>query len=377
MQHLRKMATFGSEANSYMKQVDVIASIGELLYERDSVIVPGFGGFVSNYQQANIDHVQGLLHPPAKQLDFNDNLSLNDGVLVDYLQKKYQVTEIEALDAVNDFVLQTKEALENREIVVFPKIGRLYLDFEQQFKFLQDNTNFNADSYGLPTVQFYPVVRYQRSAVREIHTTAVKNNWRNPLRGNSNRISSWFQTSMPWIILLSIIIIALSIYFINREPTRIAENNREPLPSERVNTPPERNPPAEERIIVEQPEEQPEQSEEQLGDEQPVDDLAEEEETIPTPPVERTRPRPELDTEAPTVAPNIELGVVIIGAFRNLDNAEDLIEEVYAAGYDAYSDVNGRSTRVGVQISYSSQAELERRLEEIREVFNSSAWILD
>ena len=348
-----------------MKQIDVIGSIAELLYERESVIIPGFGGFVSAYQAASIDHVQGLLHPPAKQLDFNDNLSLNDGVLVHFLQEKYQLTEEEANDAISDFVGQTREALKNREIVVFPGIGRLYLDFEQQFKFLQDNTNFNADSYGLPTVQFYPVIRYPKSAVREIRTNAVKTGWNNPLRGNSFKLARWFQSSMPWILLLSIAIIALTFYFINRDPVRVADRPTESIPADRVNTPPEREPAVEERIILDEP------VEDLVMDQEPEQAEQPERAVVPPP-----TPRRDQDTEAPTIAPELEIAVIIIGAFRDLDNAEELIEEVYSAGYDAYSDLNGRSTRVGVQVSYEDREELEERLVEIRERFNTSAWIL-
>ncbi|MBR9923216.1 MAG: SPOR domain-containing protein [Bacteroidetes bacterium] len=366
-----------------MKKIDVAESIGELLYERDSVIIPGLGGFASTYEQAGIDHVQGLLHPPSKELDFNDNLSMNDGVLIHYLEEKYQIGKEEAKLAVEDFVDKTRQALKAREIVVFPRIGRLYQDFEQNFKFLQDNTNFNSESFGLPTVQFYPVVRYQKSATREIRTAAVTESLRKSMRGNSGLISRWFQSSMTWIILLSILIITLSIYFINKEP-RAAGVYREELPSDRVNTAPERLPVQEETIIVDEPEDEypddPEEEIEETNDEDmPEEDQAmlspdrSETETRP----ERPRPKKEADTDAPTLNPGMDSGVIIIGAFRDVDNAEKLIEEVYGEGYDAYSDISKGATRVGVRVVYNSEAELERKLAIVRDLFNEKAWILN
>ena len=37
---------------------DVASSINELLFEKNSVIVPGFGGFELQQQPANIDHIK-------------------------------------------------------------------------------------------------------------------------------------------------------------------------------------------------------------------------------------------------------------------------------------------------------------------------------
>ncbi|MCB0706319.1 MAG: SPOR domain-containing protein [Saprospiraceae bacterium] len=339
-----------------MKQIDVAECIGELLYERDAVIVPGLGAFASTYQKAGIDHVQGLLHPPSKEVGFNDNLSMNDGVLMHYIQQKFHTGQEEAKQAVEEFVEKTRKSLDNREIVVFPKIGRLYLDFEQQFKFLQDNTNFNSDSFGLPTVHFYPVVRYQKTGAREIRTAAVTESLRNSLSGGSEGIIGLFQRSMPWVILLSIAIITISIYFINRDP-EIASSPREEVPADRVNISPTRLPVEDETIVVDEPE--------------PIEDRA-----MVTPPV-ADRKDPELDTEAPTIDPGTDSGVIIIGAFGDIKNAEKLIQKVYEAGYDAYSDRKGKSTRVGVRVLFNNRDELEEKLETVQSLFNEKAWILE
>ena len=69
--------------------MDIAKSIGELLFEKKVVVVPGFGGFTSDYKAANIDFVQSSVAPPSKRIQFNDNLKLNDGVLVAHLQKTF------------------------------------------------------------------------------------------------------------------------------------------------------------------------------------------------------------------------------------------------------------------------------------------------
>jgi len=41
-------------------QIDIPKQISELLYQHDSVIVPGLGGFVTEYKPVVIDHVQWI-----------------------------------------------------------------------------------------------------------------------------------------------------------------------------------------------------------------------------------------------------------------------------------------------------------------------------
>ena len=49
-------------------------------------------------------------------------------------------------------------------MVNIPGVGRLYKDFESNIQFIPDSTNFNKDSFGLPTIKFYPILRDKVSA---------------------------------------------------------------------------------------------------------------------------------------------------------------------------------------------------------------------
>ena len=138
---------------------DISRDIAALLYQHDSVIIPELGGIIANYQPASVDHVQGQILPPSKQLSFNENLLINDGVLIDYLQKEKNISQKESSNLINAFVTEIKSKLDNKEIVVFSEIGRLYKDYEGALKFLQDTTNFNTSMFGLPVLMFYPILR--------------------------------------------------------------------------------------------------------------------------------------------------------------------------------------------------------------------------
>ena len=108
--------------------IDISKSIAGLLYIRDSVIIPNLGGIIAAYHPAYIDHVQGQIMPPSKKLSFNENLVINDGVLVGYIQNDNGITASEAENEIAGFVSRLKEKLDQKEIVFFPEIGRLYKD---------------------------------------------------------------------------------------------------------------------------------------------------------------------------------------------------------------------------------------------------------
>lgn len=59
--------------------------ISDLLYRYECVIVPDFGGFVTNETSAKVNHSTHTFYPPTKQISFNCNLKNNDGLLANYI----------------------------------------------------------------------------------------------------------------------------------------------------------------------------------------------------------------------------------------------------------------------------------------------------
>ena len=67
--------------------------ISELLFLHDCVIVPEFGGFVGNKKSAQLNKTTGTLTPPSKQILFNTNLKINDGLLITHIVNKEGITQ--------------------------------------------------------------------------------------------------------------------------------------------------------------------------------------------------------------------------------------------------------------------------------------------
>lgn len=147
-------------------QID--AYIHDLLYNYDCVIIPHFGGFVSNYRGAEIHPTQHLFTPPGKQLAFNKNLTMNDGLLANFIAQTNRISYAEALRLIELEVAYIKSILASGEKVHFKNIGLLKLDVEKNLQFNPSTlVNFNTDSFGLSAFQSNPISRAGSSILLE------------------------------------------------------------------------------------------------------------------------------------------------------------------------------------------------------------------
>lgn len=346
-------------------QIDVGSHIADLLYQYNSVNIPGLGGFVSRYKAAAADQVQGEIHPPAKGLNFNGNLVADDGLLAQHLHEKLGITLAEAQQAVDEYVKQVKEAIDKREIVVFPRVGRLYKDYEQNLQFLADTTNFNLDSYGLPTVRFYPIARsaVQGSSVRpaagqpQAAVAAAPPLEKNIIRKNGLVIA----------ISIALAVVIVASYFLFFHNPAGGDENARRLPTSRVNVSPSSPSPS------------PPQSP-QGGEEEPYARLPEGDEGAmgedPYTGEDSDSPEDDLDTEGATPAPGQKYFIIGIGVFGDDNNVQRLIERIYKAGYEPYTEPKGNLTRVGIQKAYTDDSEIQEALRDVRKRFSKDAKVL-
>ena len=77
--------------------------ISELLYLHDCVIIPNFGGFVGNKKSAVLNKNTHTVLPPSKEILFNKNLKVNDGLLISHLANKEKISNDQAKILIKDF----------------------------------------------------------------------------------------------------------------------------------------------------------------------------------------------------------------------------------------------------------------------------------
>lgn len=129
-----------------------IEYISDLLFLHDCVIIPDFGGFICNYKSAYIDENSGLICPPTKDILFNRNLTHNDGLLVNWIACKENLTYDKALNQLTLFCEDLKIRLNQKQRVAFGDIGVFFTDRRFNIIFEQGKNNFFAEAYGMEAI---------------------------------------------------------------------------------------------------------------------------------------------------------------------------------------------------------------------------------
>ncbi|WP_075341429.1 HU domain-containing protein [Tenacibaculum agarivorans] len=133
--------------------------IKELLYRYDCVIVPNFGGFVTNTTHTQL--IDGTFYPPSKQISFNAQLTHNDGLLANEIASALKISFEEAVQQIVNTVSDWKATL-NSESIVLEEVGTLALNEEKQITFEpKTSTNFLTSSFGLSPVASSIIERNQ------------------------------------------------------------------------------------------------------------------------------------------------------------------------------------------------------------------------
>lgn len=134
--------------------------ISELLFSHECVILPGLGGFVTNYKSAHIQNVQNTFYPPSKSISFNKNLTNNDGLLANYIVQKENISYNIACSHIDRFTAELNTTLRNKKQYKLSNVGTLSLNTENQIQFEPDITvNYLLESYGLTVFQKDPIKR--------------------------------------------------------------------------------------------------------------------------------------------------------------------------------------------------------------------------
>jgi hypothetical protein len=132
-------------------------SINDLLYRYNCVIIPDFGGFVTNKIGANMHQTSNTFYPPAKQITFNSHLKLNDGLLTNYIASSENISFEKAANLVALCVIKWKKEIETNPIQI-GAIGVLNLNENGQIIFAPNtNVNYLVTSFGLSSVVSEPI----------------------------------------------------------------------------------------------------------------------------------------------------------------------------------------------------------------------------
>lgn len=325
-------------------EINVGNLVADLLYEHNSIAVPALGSFVSEYKAAGIDHVQGKVQPPSLQITFQPHLMLDDGLLVEKVKTEHHLNLESARREVEAYANSIRSSLDRGEIVNIPQVGRLYLDYEKQLRFLQEGNNFNAEAFGLPVVSFLPVRRSEAAA------TTLSGNAKSAQTPAQTpaAIAQWFQRHIAWLGALTFMLVAAGLYIVffmpqNKSAGNTNQDNGISVPTERINISPTSQP------LSDDPENTVSNNEGETDG---------------------------GDTEEATLPPDQQSCIILIGKFGNESNIKRLIQRIYDAGYEPYTEKAGELTLVGIQFVYDTDKEVQRTLSAVRKKFDKRARVM-
>lgn len=140
--------------------ISIAEAISDLLFVRDTVVVPGLGAFVKKPVSAKVNPVANYFAMPSSEIIFDANLREDNELVVNYLLEKNDIPKEEAQKLLSMFVSDCFNSLKQGKKVVLNQIGTLSYDWASDLVFEQDKSvNYNADSFGLCDFTPEPVLR--------------------------------------------------------------------------------------------------------------------------------------------------------------------------------------------------------------------------
>jgi hypothetical protein len=157
--------------------------ISDLLYRYECVIVPNFGGFITNETSAKVNHFTHTFYPPKKQITFNSHLKNNDGLLANYIASAEKIPFNAAVSKIEKEIQEWNQTIEN-EAIEITKIGSLSLNKDNKIIFEPSTSvNYLTSSFGLNSFNSPAIKRLQykerasklESAVVELNSEEKRN----------------------------------------------------------------------------------------------------------------------------------------------------------------------------------------------------------
>lgn len=352
--------------------ITIAEAISDLLFARDTVVVPGLGAFVKKPTSAQVNPVANYFGMPSSEIVFDANLREDNDLVVNYIAEKNEIPEDEARRLLAMFVSDCFNSLKQGKKVVLNNIGTLYNDWAGDLVFEQDKAvNYNADAFGLCDFTPEPVLRSKtkdeikaeiekqqkdkntpvtvdEKAVHEHDKKDNKDNGYDGFDDEDGRRRTWL-----WILLGLLLLAGVGYglhYF------KVVDFNKWF----------EKEQPAEfEPWKVILPEAKTWETEKEMPQEQAIDTLVEQQQPV------------EVEQEPEPALVNSDANIrIIAGCFAQEENAARLVNTLKDKGYtNAFYELRGSKWYVSFG-RYATDEEATTILREIRKNTEYKAWIL-
>ena len=339
----------------------VASAIASLLFDHDTVIVPGLGAFVRHDQSAHVNVITNEFQRPSSQLSFDPRQREENNLVIESLMASDGLTNDEARTAIATFVSDCFARLKEEGAMTLPGLGTLSMDEQQNLVFEPEDNNFTGDAFGLEDLEATPVykgdpvpplqdVPREESVLDALEPTPKKDL---PEERQPHRHTWWI-----WVLLLLLAAAGVALWYFQFRPV---PTKPWPMP-----------------VLTMQPREQLLPREE--TSETPV--TPETPETPEVPATPETQVTPET---APEVAPApVEVvkpeptskAFIVGGCFSVEQNALNMTAEAREQGCTEAFVMKRGSKYFVCYGQYPSTADAKAALPEVLQNYNQKAWIL-
>jgi nucleoid DNA-binding protein len=392
--------------------IDVSLYLSHLLFRNNVAILPGFGAFVATTTPALIDHARGMLMPPSKVLTFNANLKINDGFLINLIRHKHGITAHEARAVIENFVKSIEDILRHRDTVRLDSIGKLYLNNNSNIIFEPDTkANFNANTFGLPAVQYYALSRNANPTATTNSTPLVKPSTKPlvvpmvatnvtettpipevaavptvevpPIVNTTPEtpVVGWWNTRkyLAAAAVLGLTATAALWQYNKNETSNGLEAKVVPTSDVRVNVGPNGKSNGEEIAEIPVNQDSIKLYNDAITAQQEAEAAKEKAVTSPpiAPPITKTAPTAPSETIAPSETSKQFTATLLIGSFSSHRNAKKAERRLRRKGFTTYNKTFNGLRRVGAIVHYNSENEKTRYINRLRKIFGNTVWQLE
>ena len=192
--------------------ISIAEAISDLLFVRDTVVVPGLGAFVKKPVSAKVNPVANYFAMPSSEIVFDANLREDNDLVVNYMSEKNDLPKEEAQKLLSMFVSDCFNSLKQGKKVVLNQIGTLSYDWASDLVFEQDKSvNYNADTFGLCDFTPEPVLRSKTKDEIKTEIEQQQKDKNTPMSVDEKAVHK--QDELGWLwILLGLLLVAGVVY---------------------------------------------------------------------------------------------------------------------------------------------------------------------
>ncbi|MFO7723468.1 MAG: SPOR domain-containing protein [Bacteroidales bacterium] len=338
--------------------------LSELLYQRESIILPGFGEFRTTTQPAG-RNASGKLMPPSRTVSFNPSVKANDYVLARVVSEKLNSTILKGNEAVRDYVEDLLETLEKKGRVTLPGIGE-FVQANNLLTFNADESvNYDISSFGLEPASAASASHPEVSRETEIQPDAATDTPQHPGEHEPFRKKRRW---LVWIIVLLLLLLAGAAWvWFNQDKATEWYTQCTAYFSDKDKDA--------EDIAGQDP-----QAGEPLPDDKMITEPVPDEDTATTsvPEVEEKETSTRTQPEKPMAMGRSGQYAIIAGCFGDQKNAEKMVGQLQSQGFSA--SIEGKTSSGLFRVSaglFPSAAEARNNLKQANEEKKLlNAWVL-